>query len=170
MKKIAIFDKENKIINPIKGYFSGNQDITAISDMEDILKNDYDLIVLNNLKNLDEKYINGNKIINIHPSLLPAFDTDNAIADAFTSGVKVSGVTIHTIEKDKTRNKILAQYPVLIGLTTHIDEFIQEIDSATNRLLPAVIESVINDEIFDFSDLFRHKCANSCSSCGKCNH
>ena len=170
MKKIAIFDKENKIINPVKKYFSETPDIIEISDMEDILKSEYDLIVLNNYRNLDEKYINGTKIINVHPSLLPAFDTDNAISEAFTSGVKVSGVTIHTIEKDKTKNKILAQYPVLIGVTTHIDEFIQEIDSATNRLLPAVIESVINDEIFDFSDLFRHKCSNSCSSCGKCNH
>ena len=106
------------------------------------------------------------KAINIHPSLLPAFEGDNAIEKAFLAGVKVSGITIHT------KDKIIAQYPVLIGLGTHIDEFKQDITDVKKRLVPAVIEALIEDRVFDFQDIFRGKCAHSqggCSSCTGCH-
>lgn len=49
------------------------------------------------------------RIINIHPSLLPAFKGAHAIADAFAYGVKVFGVTIHYVNGELDGGRIVAQ-------------------------------------------------------------
>ncbi len=49
------------------------------------------------------------RIINIHPSLLPAFKGATAIKDAFEYGVKVFGVSIHYVNKELDGGKIIAQ-------------------------------------------------------------
>lgn len=52
------------------------------------------------------------KIINIHPSLLPAFPGAHAIDDAWEYGVTVTGVTIHVVDELVDHGKILAQQAV----------------------------------------------------------
>ncbi len=49
------------------------------------------------------------KIINVHPSLLPAFKGAHAIKDAFEYGVKVFGVTIHYVDATLDGGKIINQ-------------------------------------------------------------
>ena len=49
------------------------------------------------------------RIVNIHPSLLPAFKGAHAIADAFAYGVKVFGVTIHYVDAELDGGRIIAQ-------------------------------------------------------------
>ncbi len=49
------------------------------------------------------------RMINIHPSLLPAFKGAHAIEDAFRYGVKVYGVTVHYVNKELDGGKIIAQ-------------------------------------------------------------
>jgi len=49
------------------------------------------------------------KILNIHPALLPAFKGANAIDDAFNFGVKVFGVTVHLIDNTVDGGTIIAQ-------------------------------------------------------------
>ena len=49
------------------------------------------------------------KIINIHPSLLPAFKGAHAVEDAVAYGVKVYGITIHWVNADLDGGKIIAQ-------------------------------------------------------------
>lgn len=51
----------------------------------------------------------GGRIINIHPSLLPAFRGAHAIEQAFEYGVKVFGVTIHYVDASLDGGRILAQ-------------------------------------------------------------
>ncbi len=53
------------------------------------------------------------RIINIHPSLLPAFKGKNAVEQALAYGVKVLGVTIHYVDESLDGGKIIAQraYP-----------------------------------------------------------
>lgn len=49
------------------------------------------------------------RVINIHPSLLPAFPGANAYEDAFNYGIKVSGITIHLVDEKVDHGPILAQ-------------------------------------------------------------
>lgn len=51
----------------------------------------------------------GGRILNIHPSLLPAFKGAHAIRDAFEYGVKVYGVTIHWVDATLDGGRIVAQ-------------------------------------------------------------
>ena len=51
----------------------------------------------------------GGRIINIHPSLLPAFRGAHAIEQALEYGVKVFGVTIHYVDGELDGGRIIAQ-------------------------------------------------------------
>ncbi|HAD21517.1 MAG TPA: phosphoribosylglycinamide formyltransferase, partial [Opitutae bacterium] len=53
-----------------------------------------------------------NKIINLHPSLLPSFKGLNAIERAFNYGVKISGCTVHCVNAGIDDGPIIAQAPV----------------------------------------------------------
>lgn len=55
-----------------------------------------------------------NKILNIHPSLLPSFPGKDAIEQALDAGVKVSGVTIHYVDEGIDTGPIIAQEPVTV--------------------------------------------------------
>ncbi|MFC1753642.1 phosphoribosylglycinamide formyltransferase [Thermoproteota archaeon] len=50
-----------------------------------------------------------NRIINVHPSLLPAFKGAHGIKDAFLYGVKVTGVTIHFVDEKVDHGPIIMQ-------------------------------------------------------------
>ena len=55
-----------------------------------------------------------NRILNIHPSLLPAFKGAHAIKDAFEYGVKVTGVTVHFVDEGIDSGPIILQGAVSI--------------------------------------------------------
>ena len=132
--------------------------------------NNYDLIVLTDYaKELPADVLNLGRFINIHPSLLPSFKGSDAIQRAFLAGVKVSGVTVHWVTSDIDGCKIIAQYPVLIGNSTHFDEFKKEIIEMENTLYPIVIDKILKDEVFDFSDLVGG-CTHSCNNCTSCHN
>ncbi|MBQ8459768.1 hypothetical protein IJ541_06670 [bacterium] len=172
MKKIAIITSENlEIISSIKNYFTNKDIKIEIIDVKNDTKN-YDLIAFTGFETeLPENFINTNSsILNIFPSLLPAFQTNTPIKDTFTSGVKVGGVTIHKVGNKNFCEKILAQYPVLIGLTTHYNEYIEELKAVSSKIYPYVIDALINDKVFDYSDLFKNKCSGCSGNCGNCKH
>ena len=56
-----------------------------------------------------------NRILNIHPSLLPAFKGANAIKDAFDYGVKVTGVTVHIVNEGVDEGPVLLQKAVEVS-------------------------------------------------------
>lgn len=53
-----------------------------------------------------------NKIVNIHPSLLPSFPGKDAIGQAMAHGVKITGVTVHYVDEGMDTGKIIAQVAV----------------------------------------------------------
>ncbi len=84
-------------------------------------------------------------ILNIHPSLLPAFKGWHAVRDALEFGVKVSGCTVHLVAEDVDSGPILAQaaVPVLDDDTeATLHERIKEVE---RQLYPDVLEKLIKD-------------------------
>lgn len=137
--------------------------------------NKFDLVVLAGyMRILPVDVLACGTFLNIHPSLLPAFKGKDAIAQAFMAGVKVSGVTIHYVNETLDGGRIVAQYPVLIGNLTHFDELEAEIHKIEHMIYPIVIEKILQDKVFDFSDLLGASdvgsgcCGSSSGSCGGC--
>lgn len=84
------------------------------------------------------------KIVNIHPSLLPAFPGIDAIGQAFAAGVDESGVTVHFIDEGIDTGPIIAQEAVAILPTDTIETVLKRIQAVEHRLYPQVINHLIN--------------------------
>lgn len=87
------------------------------------------------------------KVINIHPSLLPAFPGLEAWKQAYDYGVKVTGCTVHLVDQGIDTGRILAQgvVPVLkddTSATLH-----QRIQEEEHRLYPKTLEQLLNNKI-----------------------
>ncbi|HEX7058076.1 MAG TPA: phosphoribosylglycinamide formyltransferase [Bacilli bacterium] len=79
------------------------------------------------------------RIINIHPSLLPAFPGVDGIGDAFAYGVKVTGVTVHFVDHGMDTGPIIAQVPVPIRENDTKETLAERIHAEEHRLYPEVI-------------------------------
>jgi phosphoribosylglycinamide formyltransferase-1 len=79
------------------------------------------------------------KIINLHPSLLPAFPGLDGIGQAFRAGVKVTGCTVHYVTLEVDAGKIIEQAQVPISPDDTIDTLTAKVHAAEHGLLPAVI-------------------------------
>jgi len=114
---------------------------------------------------INNNILESSAFIKLHNSLLPAFDCENPIENAFKTGVKISGLTICYLNIDGSNGKIIAQYPVFIDTTMTINDIEEEIFKVKEKLVPFVAESIINDKIFDFSELLKNNCSGSCGHC-----
>ncbi|MDO9508755.1 MAG: phosphoribosylglycinamide formyltransferase [Thermovirgaceae bacterium] len=74
------------------------------------------------------------RIVNIHPSLLPAFPGKDSIRRAFDHGVMVTGVTVHLVDEQVDHGKILAQEPVRIFPGEPIEDLEERIHQAEQIL------------------------------------
>jgi phosphoribosylglycinamide formyltransferase 1 len=85
-----------------------------------------------------------NAIVNIHPSLLPAFPGVDAQRQAIEHGVKVSGVTVHLVTPELDRGPIIVQraVPVLDGDTA--DSLSARILIEEHRAYPEAIKKVLD--------------------------
>ena len=83
-----------------------------------------------------------NRVLNIHPALLPSFRGAHAIQDAYDYGVKVTGVTVHLANFDYDRGPIIAQEPVFVQEGWSVDELEAAIHEVEHRLYPRVIQAI----------------------------
>jgi len=81
-----------------------------------------------------------NRILNVHPSLLPAFPGLEAQHQAWEHGVRVSGATVHLVDEGLDRGPIVLQeaVPVLVGDTPEI--LAGRILEAEHRLYPRAVK------------------------------
>lgn len=82
------------------------------------------------------------KVINLHPALLPSFKGAHAIQDAFDAGVKVTGVTVHLANEDYDKGPIIAQRPVVVEEGDTIDDLEARIHATEHVLYPEVLRIV----------------------------
>lgn len=101
-----------------------------------------DLVVLAGfMRVLKPKFLGAfaGRIINLHPSLLPAFPGLDGIGQAFRAGVKVTGCTVHYVTLEVDAGKIIEQASVPVEPGDTLETLTAKVHAAEHRLLPAVI-------------------------------
>jgi phosphoribosylglycinamide formyltransferase-1 len=83
-----------------------------------------------------------NKIINIHPSLLPDFPGINSIERAFNSGAKKTGVTVHYVDSGIDTGPIIAQRTVDIDDGDTLDSLEEKIHKVEHELYVEVLKDI----------------------------
>ena len=80
-----------------------------------------------------------NRVVNLHPALLPSFRGAHAIADAYERGVKVTGVTVHFANEEYDKGPIIAQRALAVEEDWDVDELEAHIHEIEHELYPEVI-------------------------------
>ena len=98
---------------------------------------------------LGEKFINEykNKILNIHPALLPAFPGMDAQKQAIKYGVKVSGCTVHFVDSGVDTGPILLQSTVLVNSDDTAKTLSEKILREEHKLYPKAIQMLASKKI-----------------------
>ena len=76
------------------------------------------------------------RILNVHPSLLPAFPGARAVRDALEWGAKVTGATVHLVDEQVDNGPIVLQEPVIIFPGDDEWTLHQRIQEVEHRLFP----------------------------------
>ncbi|MCZ6684645.1 MAG: phosphoribosylglycinamide formyltransferase [Candidatus Dadabacteria bacterium] len=88
-----------------------------------------------------------NKIVNIHPALLPSFPGINAVRQALEYGVKYTGVTVHFVDEGVDTGPIILQSVVEIEDEDTEDTLLEKIHEVEHRIYPKAIELISSGEI-----------------------
>lgn len=83
------------------------------------------------------------KIVNIHPSLLPAFPGLNAIGQAYQAGVKVAGITVHYVDEGMDTGPIIDQAAIHIEQGEDLESIEKRMHELEHTLYPKVIKSLL---------------------------
>ncbi len=83
-------------------------------------------------------------IINIHPSLLPAYKGKDAIGQAYRAGEKEIGVSIHYVDEGMDTGEIIAQKSIKLTGDESLDEVELLIHAVEHRLYPATLEMLFS--------------------------
>jgi phosphoribosylglycinamide formyltransferase 1 len=87
------------------------------------------------------------RIVNIHPSLLPSFPGAHAVEQALEFGSKVTGVTVHLVDEEVDHGPVISQeaVPVLDG--DDADSLHRRIQEAEHRLFPEAVAAIAQGRI-----------------------
>ena len=80
------------------------------------------------------------RIVNVHPSLLPAFPGANPIEDALAAGVETTGVTVHLVDEGVDTGPILVQEAVPVEPRATLEDRLHAVE---HRLLPETVAELI---------------------------
>lgn len=83
-----------------------------------------------------------NRMINVHPALLPAFPGIDAVQQAIDHGSKITGVTVHFVDEGVDSGPIILQRPVPIAPSRDWDETEKVIHATEHALLPETIRLI----------------------------
>ena len=87
------------------------------------------------------------RIVNIHPSLLPAFPGLHAIQKAFAAKVPETGVTVHFVDDGMDTGPIIAQRKVAISADDTEESLEKKVHSVEHALYPEVLSWIANDRV-----------------------
>jgi len=124
--------------------------------VRELKKRDIDYIVLAGYMRILSPYIikkYRNKIINIHPALLPAFRCAHGIKDAYNAGVKVTGVSVHFVTPELDSGPIIVQKAITVEEHESLESLERRIHDVEYELYPLAINLLIGKKL----TIRRHK-------------
>jgi phosphoribosylglycinamide formyltransferase-1 len=87
------------------------------------------------------------RLINLHPSLLPAFPGAHGVRDALEYGVKITGSTVHFVDHHVDHGPILLQEPVVVEAGDTEQTLHDRIKAVEHRLLPEACRLVLEQRV-----------------------
>ena len=159
--KLLITDREDAFVRrrakrfKVKDVFVDPKKFKSREDFDrfvvKILKKEkIELVVLAGFMRILSKYFVNqfkNKILNIHPALLPAFKGKDAIKRAYSYGVKVTGVTIHFVDEKVDHGPIIIQKALEIKKGESLEELEERIHRLEHKLYPYVIRLFVEGRL-----------------------
>ena len=131
-----------------KDYASREDWSEALRDQ--VLKYEPDLVVSAGfMRILSPVFVDAfpNKIINLHPALLPAFAGAHGVRDALEHGVKVAGTTVHLVDYEVDHGPILLQAAVPVRPNDDEDSLHERIKAEEHRLLPLACTLMLEGKV-----------------------
>ncbi len=139
----------------IKHILVKGEDFSNKKEFEDKIiqhleENNIDLIVLAGfMRLLSKEFISRykNKILNIHPALLPSFKGTHAIEEAFQYAVKVTGVTVHFVDEKMDHGPIILQMSLKIKEDETLESLEAKIHKIEHKLYPECIKLFVEGKL-----------------------
>ncbi len=88
-----------------------------------------------------------NQILNIHPSLLPAFKGKDGIKDTFTYGTKIAGVTIHFVNDKMDAGPIVMQEAFAVADGIKLEELEEKVHQLEHQMYPKAIQLFVEGRL-----------------------
>lgn len=159
--EVLVSDKENAYVNTRAR--NENVPIFLFNPKQFSGKDEYESVIMEVLKEKKINYIilagymrlightilnvYNNKIINLHPSLLPSFQGKNAIEQAFDYGVKYTGVTVHFVDEGMDTGPIIKQKVVPVEQNDTVETLTEKIHKEEHKLLLEAVNLVLSDKV-----------------------
>lgn len=148
-----VLDKAKKL--GVKTILIKRGDFTSKQDFEEAIirelrKNKIDLVVMAGFMRMLSPYFVKtckNRIINIHPALLPSFKGSQGIKDAFDYGVKLTGVTVHFVDEEMDHGPIILQEEVAIKASDTLGSLEAKIHRVEHSLYPRAIGLIARGKV-----------------------
>lgn len=87
------------------------------------------------------------RLINVHPSLLPAFPGVRAIEQALEYGVKVSGVTVHFVDEGVDTGPVVLQEAFELPYARDVEDVERRMHEIEHRLLPRAVRLIASGAV-----------------------
>jgi len=87
------------------------------------------------------------RILNLHPALLPAFPGMTSVADALAWGVKVTGVTVHLVDEEVDHGPIVAQEPVRVEPDDDLASLLARVHEVEHRIFPEAVRALVEGRL-----------------------
>jgi phosphoribosylglycinamide formyltransferase-1 len=108
--------------------------------LHEVERHDPDLVILAGfMRVLSAGFVLRWPVINVHPSLLPAFPGAHAIEDALAWGVKLVGATVHFVDEKVDHGPIIAQEAVAVREDDTAASLHMRVQAVEHRLLPRAV-------------------------------
>ena len=118
--------------------------------IKELEKHNVELVILAGFMRLLSSYFvkqYKNKIMNIHPALLPSFKGTHGIKDAFESGAKTTGVTVHFVDEELDHGPTILQEAISIDKNDTLKTLEEKIHKIEHKIYPKAIKLFVEGKL-----------------------